>query len=116
MDREGAVSVVLVSLLTTSISSCNELLTSVTLPRMRFHQSLVFLLVLAGSVFAQDLKPLTDRLAAIARNARMAVCGGNCQVVKVSISVASEARQPPTASAWAQLPPSFQVPALHAFL
>ena len=31
---------------------------------MRFHQSLVFLLVLAGSVFAQDLKPVADRLAA----------------------------------------------------
>jgi uncharacterized protein (DUF885 family) len=31
---------------------------------MRFHQTLVFLLVLAGSVSAQDLKPVSERLAA----------------------------------------------------
>ena len=30
---------------------------------MRFHQTLVFSLTLAGSVFAQDLKPVADRLA-----------------------------------------------------
>ena len=48
----------------TLISSCNELLTSATLPPMRFHQILVFLLALAGSVCAQDLKPVSDRLAA----------------------------------------------------
>ena len=31
---------------------------------MRIYQSLFFLIVLAGSVFAQDLKPVADRLAA----------------------------------------------------
>ena len=46
------------------ICSCNELLTSATLPRMRFHPSLIFLLALGGSVFAQDLKPIAERLAA----------------------------------------------------
>src|SRR5580700_3991567 len=46
------------------ICSCNELLTSATLPRMRFHPSLCFLLALSGSVFAQDLKPVAERLAA----------------------------------------------------
>jgi len=46
------------------ICSCNELLTSATLPRMRFHPSLIFLLALGGSVFAQDLKPVAERLAA----------------------------------------------------
>ena len=46
------------------IFSCNELLTSATLPRMRYIQFIVFLLVLAGSVFAQDSKPAAERLAA----------------------------------------------------
>jgi uncharacterized protein (DUF885 family) len=31
---------------------------------MRFHPSLIFLLALGGSVFAQDLKPIAERLAA----------------------------------------------------
>src|ERR1700687_1391324 len=31
---------------------------------MRFHRSLVFLLALAGSAFAQDHKPVAERLAA----------------------------------------------------
>ena len=31
---------------------------------MRLHQSLFFLVAVAGSVFAQDLKPVADRLAA----------------------------------------------------
>ncbi|MGB7464497.1 MAG: DUF885 domain-containing protein [Candidatus Acidiferrum sp.] len=31
---------------------------------MRFHPSLIFLLALGGSVFAQDLKPVAERLAA----------------------------------------------------
>src|SRR5258708_11321285 len=31
---------------------------------MRFHKILVFSLTLAGSLFAQDLKPVADRLAA----------------------------------------------------
>jgi uncharacterized protein (DUF885 family) len=34
------------------------------LPRMRFRPSLIFLLALGGSVFAQDLKPVAERLAA----------------------------------------------------
>ncbi len=46
------------------IFSCNGLLTSATLPRMRYIQFIVFLLVLAGSVFAQDSKPAAERLAA----------------------------------------------------
>jgi uncharacterized protein (DUF885 family) len=35
-----------------------------TLRTMRLHQSLFFVVALAGSVFAQNLKPLADRLAA----------------------------------------------------
>jgi uncharacterized protein (DUF885 family) len=31
---------------------------------MRLHQSLIFLVALAGSIFAQNLKPVSDRLAA----------------------------------------------------
>src|SRR5580692_314355 len=46
------------------ICSCNELPNSATLPRMRFHPSLIFLLALGGSVLAQDLKPVAERLAA----------------------------------------------------
>jgi uncharacterized protein (DUF885 family) len=48
----------------TPISSCKELLTSATLPPMRLDQSLLFLLAMAGSLFAQDQKPVADRLAA----------------------------------------------------
>jgi len=40
-----------------------SLLTSGSLPRMRFHKILVFPLALAGSLSAQDLKPVADRLA-----------------------------------------------------
>jgi uncharacterized protein (DUF885 family) len=35
-----------------------------TLQRMRFHQIFVFSLLLTGSVFAQDVKPVAERLAA----------------------------------------------------
>src|SRR5580692_9652024 len=44
--------------------SCNQLLTSGRLSRMRFFQIFVFPLALAGSLFAQDVKPVADRLAA----------------------------------------------------
>src|SRR6202521_5800575 len=46
------------------ISSCNELLISATLTPMRPYQSLFSLLVLGGSAFAQDPKPVADRIAA----------------------------------------------------
>src|SRR5258706_4671829 len=49
--------------LNTTVFSWNQLLTSGSLPRMRFHKILVFPLALAGSLFAQDLKPVADRLA-----------------------------------------------------
>ena len=45
------------------IFSCNQLPTSATLARMRFFQIFVLPLALAGSLFAQDLKPVADRLA-----------------------------------------------------
>jgi uncharacterized protein (DUF885 family) len=45
-------------------SPCNSLLNFVTLPRMRFHKILLFSLAFSGSAFAQDLKPVADRLAA----------------------------------------------------
>src|SRR5258706_9549918 len=49
--------------LNTTVFSWNQLLTSGSLPRMRFHKILVFLLVLDGWLFAQDLKPVADRVA-----------------------------------------------------
>jgi uncharacterized protein (DUF885 family) len=50
--------------LKTAVFSWNQALTFGSLPRMRFHKILVFSLTLAGSLFAQDLKPIADRLAA----------------------------------------------------
>jgi len=52
------------SLLVLLFSPCNPLLDFVTLPRMRFHKILLFSFVFSGSAFAQDLKPVADRLAA----------------------------------------------------
>jgi uncharacterized protein (DUF885 family) len=43
---------------------CNQLCTFATLPRMRIYNRLLFPLALAGSLFAQDLKPVSERLAA----------------------------------------------------
>ncbi|MGA2608299.1 MAG: DUF885 domain-containing protein [Terriglobia bacterium] len=48
----------------TPISLCNELLISATITTMRLYQSLFFLIALAGCVFAQDLQPVANRLAA----------------------------------------------------
>jgi uncharacterized protein (DUF885 family) len=45
-------------------SPCNPLLDFVTLPPMRFHKILLFSFLFSGSAFAQDLKPVADRLAA----------------------------------------------------
>jgi uncharacterized protein (DUF885 family) len=42
----------------------NDLSSDTLLKPMRLHQSLFFLLVMAGSIFAQNLKPVADRLAA----------------------------------------------------
>jgi uncharacterized protein (DUF885 family) len=50
--------------LNTPVFSWNPVLTSGRLPRMRFHKILIFPLALAGSLFAQDPKPIADRLAA----------------------------------------------------
>src|SRR6266436_3626026 len=47
-----------------AISSCNQLRTSARLTRMRIYQGLLFLLMLSGCVFAQDAKPVADRVAA----------------------------------------------------
>ncbi|HXJ11594.1 MAG TPA: DUF885 family protein, partial [Candidatus Limnocylindrales bacterium] len=47
-----------------AIFSCKRILTFATLSRMRIHHIFVYSLLLAGSVFAQDLKPVAERLAA----------------------------------------------------
>ena len=51
-------------MLAAPISSCNELLTSARLTRMRLYQSIFFLLLLSGCAFAQDVKSAADRAAA----------------------------------------------------
>ena len=56
--------VVFCSLLNMSTFLCNQLLTFATLPTMRFQQIVVFSLTLAGSLCAQELKPVADRLVA----------------------------------------------------
>jgi len=48
----------------TLIFSRKELLTSGRLPCMRFHKIVFTALALAGTVFAQDVKPVAERLAA----------------------------------------------------
>jgi uncharacterized protein (DUF885 family) len=51
-------------LLASTFSPCNKLINFATLPRMRFHKILLMTLAFSGSAFAQDLKPVAERLSA----------------------------------------------------